>query len=83
MTSSRVGSAASETRKVRSSLKSAMWSATPSSFLPIFTIVPVLPTFGANTAVQFGLAKIASATSLPTLRRSTSQAATTLMSLGL
>ena len=48
----------------------------------MLTLAPLARTSGQNTVVQLGLAKIASATSRPTLRWSTSHAATTRMSLG-
>ena len=45
------------------------------------TVIPLRGT-SANTAVQLGLAKIASATSVPTLRSSMSNAAATSISVG-
>jgi len=59
-----------------------MWGAMLSSILPIATRAPVFGTFGWKTAVQLGGWKMASETSLPTLRRSMSKAQTTSMSKG-
>src|SRR3546814_20939296 len=49
---------------------------------PISTVVPVGGTCSQNTVAQFARAKIASDTSLPTLRLSTSHAATIYLSRG-
>ncbi len=46
------------------------------------TSTPLFGRSSQKTAVQFGGSKIASFTSLPTLRTSTSKAATTSMSWG-
>ena len=70
----------SSTSNPRSFAAVSMCGATPSSFAPIFTMVPVAGTSAWNTLVQFGLAKIASPRSSPTLRESTSNAATKSMS---
>jgi len=59
-----------------------MWSDMPSSTQPIRTLAPVSSIELQKMAVQLGLAKIASATSRPTLRLSTSHAATTWIWLG-
>jgi hypothetical protein len=59
-----------------------MWPETPSSTRPIRTGTPNFGTSSWKTFVQFGAAKIASETSRPTFRASTSKAATTSRSLG-
>ena len=59
-----------------------MCSEMPSSTWPMRTITPASGMSAWNTLVQFGLQKIALCTSVPTLRASTSNAATTLMSDG-
>ena len=59
-----------------------MWAATPSSTGPICTIVPEAGRSFSMTMAQLGLAKIASSTGRPTLRLSTSKAATISMSPG-
>ena len=59
-----------------------MCSEMPSSTGPIFTITPLSGMSFWNTVVQLGSEKMARCTSVPTLRASTSNAATTSMSHG-
>ena len=59
-----------------------VWFPTPSSNGPLLTLTPVEAT-SQTLGALLGLAKMASERSLPTLRSSTSKAATTWMSLGL
>ncbi len=58
-------------RKLRAAGMASMWSAMPSSTLPIFTVAPVGST-SEKVIVQLGSAKIALAMSVPTLRSSIS-----------
>src|ERR671912_443944 len=81
-TSSFAGCGSSASTKVRSSSCPAMCSAMLSRMHPMRTMVPLSGTWSQKTVVQFGRAKIASETSRPTLRASTSHAATTWMSCG-
>ncbi len=61
---------------------SLMCDATPSSTGPICTTTSLFAISSAMTRVQLGGAKAASCSGRPTLRRSTSKAATTSTSLG-
>jgi hypothetical protein len=54
-----------------------MCGATPSRTGPICTVTPLVGSFSAKVAVQFGGANAASSRVRPTLRASTSNAVTT------